>query len=412
MRKSFGIPSSLQSEREDALSSSVKKLRSELATTKKALDANRKAIGTLTEEKRIVEAKAASSLSALSKLESKVSVGISSTSVAKKNTELRRTIVAFENDLIEANRKFDRQEDELVRAASEISVLARALEIRQRDFEVVGSSSSAAGSASSNNSREDRYHSSSSSSNKKKSNNSTSTVREGVLYQLAFVKQEAHSLALEIAERSAQRKIDSREIQRLLNAAHEQKQALLSTDAHVTHLTEQLIAQDSAMEGVCDDRARGEVEMENLVSYVESVCEQNATLERRLGAYDKAMKELSVAKDGFEVEMQSEMLTLVHEIERLKDDGKQRGAVQGVTEERLRVEMSARKGLEVAKDEAREQMEKDASMREEWGKMKSLWERERKEKVEAVDKNAELESEVSRLRRIVVNKTKEVSARY
>lgn len=142
--------------------------------------------GALAEEKNVEQAKALAANAMVSKLTSKLGLAIGKTGLAKKNSSLRENVRRLKDDLNDMQQKFKSQEDDLVRACSEIKVLERSLQIKQTELDGSGSSAPEAGRK--------------------------PPIREQLLYQLALKKEEEHNLALELAHKSKQLKNNDEEI--------------------------------------------------------------------------------------------------------------------------------------------------------------------------------------------------------
>lgn len=113
--------------------------------------------------------KALAAAAKASKLESKLGLAIGQTGLAKKNSGMRETIRRLKDELGNRQQMFKSQEDDLVRACSEIKVLERSLQIRQDDLDGTSSSGqNAVGRA--------------------------RPLREQLLYQLALKKEEEVSI--------------------------------------------------------------------------------------------------------------------------------------------------------------------------------------------------------------------------
>lgn len=126
----------------------------------------RKMFGALAEEKNVEQAKALAANAKVSKLESKLGLAIGRTGLAKKNSSLRENVRKLKDDLNDMQQKFKSQEDDLVRACSEIKVLERSLQIKQNELDGSGSGSAAPESG------------------------RKPPIREQLLYQLALKKEE------------------------------------------------------------------------------------------------------------------------------------------------------------------------------------------------------------------------------
>jgi len=168
--------------------------------------------GALAEEKNVEQQKALTLASRVSKLESKLGLSISQTGLAKKNAALRDSLRRSKDNVNMWQHKHKAQEDDLIRACSEIKVLERALQVKQDDLNSRIEEEEYAGSGIGNNNRK-----------KKKEKGNPTPVRELLLYQLALKKEESHNLALELAHKTKALKANETEIQRLMDTVRNQR---------------------------------------------------------------------------------------------------------------------------------------------------------------------------------------------
>ena len=141
----------------------------------------------------------------MAKLESKLGLALGNTAVAKKNQALREKLNALKDEKQELRSMLKNSEEEVLRATAEIRVLERAVEIKQRELDggVEGESENTAIGA---NGDTDCSVGGDTRLTKKSRGGSNHKgdkrpLREQLLYQLALKKEEAHSLALELAHK-------------------------------------------------------------------------------------------------------------------------------------------------------------------------------------------------------------------
>jgi len=146
------------------------------------------------------------------------------------------------------------QGDELVKAASEINVLTNALELKQSAIE--------------------EY-----------SNGRKVTVRESCLYQLSLRKSECHNLALELAERSKRAKATDAEIGQLLNDRTVKDKELEVSEAHISHLTEQLVQYDKSSTLLKAELESKRIDISELLGYVEKLSADNSNCLRKMEGF-------------------------------------------------------------------------------------------------------------------------------
>jgi len=299
----------------EAASKQNKSLKDALESQTRALYVTRKMFAALAHEKNVESEKAKSALIKCRKLESKLGLQIGGTGLAKKLEESRRRL---DQSVAGANRlKNESQQltDDLVRACSEIKVLERAVQKSQTELDQDGLAPA-----------EDNRR----------------PIREQLLYQLALKKEESHNLALEIAHKTTKMKENEREIFALQEANHDLSVTVATSDAHVGHLTEQIIGQDLEMKQLQQTAENKERENEELLAHIQqssknatqvlrerdSIAAGVADSERRASA---ATAKLAAADAKFKKRLAA--------AEKKAEDGKR---VVKLAEERLRVEVNSR----------------------------------------------------------------------
>ncbi|GMH87663.1 hypothetical protein TrST_g3084 [Triparma strigata] len=271
--------------REHTLEVENRKLREDLDKQTRALQVTRKMFGALAEEKNVEQAKALAANAKVSKLESKLGLAIGRTGLAKKNSSLRENVRKLKDDLNDMQQKFKSQEDDLVRACSEIKVLERSLQIKQNELDGSGSGSAVPESG------------------------RKPPIREQLLYQLALKKEEEHNLALELAHKSKQLKNNDEEISSLTDQIRNAKIDLSTAEVQVTHMTEQLIQYDLAMKSSNSALKAKEDEVEELLKTVEKLGGENSALMRELSKSTKErelMKKKAAKHEAFVASLKSD----------------------------------------------------------------------------------------------------------
>ena len=283
--------------------------------------------GALAMEKNVSEEKAKAAMTKCRKLESKLGLSLASTGLARKLNETRRRLeeeVSTGRKMASANGEL---ESDLVRACAEIKVLERALEAAQIAFDSSSSSSSSSPSSSSSSSRKP-------------------ALRDQLLYQLALKKEESHSLALELAHKTTLLRDNAAEIGALKSEVREIAAEAETADAHVGHLTTQIIAQDLQVRNM-EETARG-MERENgdLLKHVERIATDSARLQQEVAAAAaKAMADRKAAAGSMDSLAQAKA-EHAEEVRSLVKSGADSRRVVKLAEERLRAEVATRVAME------------------------------------------------------------------
>ncbi|GMH77206.1 hypothetical protein TrRE_jg3137, partial [Triparma retinervis] len=257
--------------RSNDLEAELRMARDDLSKTSRALEVTRRMFGALAEEKNVEQQKALALASRVSKLESKLGLSISQTGLAKKNAALRDNLRSCRSNVLLWQQKYKGQEDDLIRACSEIKVLSRALQVAQDSLDVQAGPST--GSLPSGDP---------SPSPRPGGGGRGEPLREKLLYQLALRKEEAHNLALELAHKTKAMRSNETEISNLMENIRNQKIAASADEASVRHLTGQLMEYDVEMRKAKGKIKKMEEERTEMLGNIERMGGENASLAREV----------------------------------------------------------------------------------------------------------------------------------
>jgi len=314
----------------------IKRLRGEVGRLEKELDVMRRMVNGLREEKNETKKEVEEARVKVSKLESKLGLSLGNTGLGKMNMTLRREVKKLGTEIKGLKQTCIMKDDELVKAASEINVLSKALEIQQNGL--------------------DEY-----------SNGRKVGVREGLLYQLSLRKEECHNLALELAERSKRARQSDKEIGRLMNERGEMEKELESAEAHVVTLTEQLVEYDSSINAMKAELESKRMDISELLGFVEKISADNSSNTRKIENLRSENDVLRVKLEDAVKAQGDSALGLRERIAELEDQLTRKIALHKVSEERLREERDSGRILKEKLALAQEERAKFDSLRDDLG---------------------------------------------